>query len=131
VPGSCLGTTARIDGGMLTMRCTSGVFYYTAQRPGTAELMATVRPPLRPGQHVPAVDHRGHAQNHDPVTVQSTLTARAAHGPGGGWTGQVRCAAGAHSNPGSNYPAGRIAHALDRKSRSVTTASHCCSTITA
>jgi hypothetical protein len=38
------GTTARIDGGMLTMRCTSGVLYYTAQRPGTAELMATVRP---------------------------------------------------------------------------------------
>jgi hypothetical protein len=44
VPGSCPGTTARIDGGMLTMRCTSGAFSYTAQRPGTAELMATVRP---------------------------------------------------------------------------------------
>ncbi|MGH3409817.1 MAG: hypothetical protein ACRDRJ_46095, partial [Streptosporangiaceae bacterium] len=44
VPGSCPGTTARIDGGLLTMRCASGVFSCTAQRPGTAELTATVRP---------------------------------------------------------------------------------------
>jgi hypothetical protein len=27
------------------------------------------------------VDHRSHTQNHDPVTVQSTLTAWAAYGP--------------------------------------------------
>ena len=53
VPGSCPGTTARIDGGMLTMRCTSGVFYYTAQRPGTAELMATVRPRCARGSMCP------------------------------------------------------------------------------
>jgi hypothetical protein len=53
VPGSCPGTTARIDGGLLTMRCTSGVFYYTAQRPGTAELRATVRPRCARGSRCP------------------------------------------------------------------------------
>lgn len=53
VPGSCPGTTARIDGGMLTMRSTSGVFSYTAQRPGTAELMATVRPRCARGSICP------------------------------------------------------------------------------
>jgi hypothetical protein len=53
VPGSCPGTTARIDGGMLTMRCTSGVYYYTAQRPSTAELMATVRPRCARGSMCP------------------------------------------------------------------------------
>ena len=53
VPGSCPGTTTRIDGGMLTMHCTSGVFYYTAQRPGTAELMATVRPRCARGSMCP------------------------------------------------------------------------------
>jgi hypothetical protein len=31
VPGSCPGTTTRIDGGMLTMRCTSGVFTYCSR----------------------------------------------------------------------------------------------------
>jgi hypothetical protein len=44
VPSSCSGSTAQVDGGLLTVRCTSGSFYYTAQRPGTAELTATVRP---------------------------------------------------------------------------------------
>ena len=53
VPGSCPGTTTRIDGGMLTMRCTSGVFTYTAQRPGTAELTATVRPNCAQGSICP------------------------------------------------------------------------------
>jgi lipoprotein-anchoring transpeptidase ErfK/SrfK len=53
VPSSCPGTTARIDGGMLTVRCTSGAFYYTAQRPGTAELMATVRPRCARGSMCP------------------------------------------------------------------------------
>src|ERR1700722_14164573 len=53
VPSSCPGTTARIDGGMLTVRCTSGVFYYTAERPGTAELMATVRPRCARGSMCP------------------------------------------------------------------------------
>jgi hypothetical protein len=53
VPSSCSGTTARIDGGMLTVRCTSGAFYYTAQRPGTAELMATVRPRCARGSMCP------------------------------------------------------------------------------
>jgi len=53
VPSSCPGTTARIDGGMLTVRCASGAFYYTAQRPGTAELMATVRPSCAPGSMCP------------------------------------------------------------------------------
>jgi lipoprotein-anchoring transpeptidase ErfK/SrfK len=53
VPRSCPGTTARIDGGMLTVRCTSGAFYYTAQRPGTAELMATVRPSCARGSMCP------------------------------------------------------------------------------
>jgi lipoprotein-anchoring transpeptidase ErfK/SrfK len=53
VPSSCSGTTAPIDGGMLTVRCTSGAFYYTAQRPGTAELMATVRPHCARGSMCP------------------------------------------------------------------------------
>jgi lipoprotein-anchoring transpeptidase ErfK/SrfK len=53
VPSSCPGTAARIDGGMLTVRCTSGAFYYTAQRPGTAELMATVRPSCARGSMCP------------------------------------------------------------------------------
>ena len=53
VPGSCPGTTAQIDGGLLTMRCISGVFYYTAQRPGTAELVATVRPRCARGSMCP------------------------------------------------------------------------------
>ena len=53
VPSSCPGTTARIDGGMLTVRCTSGAFYYTAQRPGTAELVATVRPSCARGSMCP------------------------------------------------------------------------------
>jgi hypothetical protein len=53
VPSSCLGTTAPIDGGMLTVRCTSGAFYYTAQRPGTAELVATVRPNCAQGSICP------------------------------------------------------------------------------
>jgi hypothetical protein len=53
VPGSCPGTTARIDGGVLTVRCTSGAFYYTALRPGVAELMATVRLRCVPGSMCP------------------------------------------------------------------------------
>lgn len=53
VPSSCPGTTARIDGGVLTVRCTSGAFYYTALRPGTAELMAAVRPRCAPGSMCP------------------------------------------------------------------------------
>jgi lipoprotein-anchoring transpeptidase ErfK/SrfK len=53
VPSSCPGTTAPIDGGLLTVRCTSGAFYYTAQRPGTAELMATVRPNCAQGSMCP------------------------------------------------------------------------------
>jgi len=53
LPGSCPGTTARIDGGMLTVRCTSGAFYYTALRPGTAKLMAAVRPRCVPGSMCP------------------------------------------------------------------------------
>jgi hypothetical protein len=53
VPSSCPGTTTQIDGGMLTVRCTSGAFYYTAQRPGTAELMATVRPNCARGSICP------------------------------------------------------------------------------
>jgi hypothetical protein len=51
--GSCPGTATRIDGGMLTVRCTSGAFYYTAQRPGTAELKATVRPRCARGSMCP------------------------------------------------------------------------------
>jgi hypothetical protein len=38
---------------MLTVRCTSGAFYYTAQRPGTAELMAAVRPSCARGSMCP------------------------------------------------------------------------------
>jgi hypothetical protein len=53
VPSSCPGAAVRIDGGMLTVRCTSGAFYYTAQRPGPAELMATVRPRCAPGSMCP------------------------------------------------------------------------------
>ncbi len=53
VPGSCPGTAARIDGGVLSVRCRSGAFYYTALRPGTAELMAAVRPRCVPGSMCP------------------------------------------------------------------------------
>ena len=53
LPSSCPGTTAQIDGGLLTVRCTSGAFYYTAQRPGTAELTATVRPNCAHGSMCP------------------------------------------------------------------------------
>jgi hypothetical protein len=53
VPGSCPGTAARIDGGVLSVRCRSGGFYYTALRPGTAELMAAVRPRCVPGRMCP------------------------------------------------------------------------------
>lgn len=53
LPSSCPGTTAQIDGGLLTVRCTSGAFYYTAQRPGTAELTATVRPSCARGSMCP------------------------------------------------------------------------------
>jgi hypothetical protein len=44
LPSSCPSATARVDGGMLTVRCTSGAFYYTAQRRGIADLTVTVRP---------------------------------------------------------------------------------------
>jgi hypothetical protein len=53
VPGSCSGATTRIDGGMLTVRCVSGAFYYTAQRAGTTELIATVRPKCVRGRMCP------------------------------------------------------------------------------
>jgi hypothetical protein len=53
VPGSCSGTTTRIDGGMLTVRCVSGAFYYTAERAGTTELIATVRPKCVRGRMCP------------------------------------------------------------------------------
>lgn len=53
LPGSCNGSTATVYGGMLTVRCASGDFYYTAQRPGTADLMATVRPRCSPGVMCP------------------------------------------------------------------------------
>lgn len=53
LPSSCPSVPARIDDGMLTVRCTSGVFYYTAQRPGNAELTATVRPRCAPGSMCP------------------------------------------------------------------------------
>lgn len=51
--GSCSDTTTKIDDGMLTVRCASGTFYYTAQRPGTAELRATVRPSCTHGHMCP------------------------------------------------------------------------------
>jgi hypothetical protein len=53
LPNSCSSVPARIDGGMLTVRCTSGAFSYTALRPGTAELTATVRPRCAPGSMCP------------------------------------------------------------------------------
>jgi hypothetical protein len=53
VGGSCSGTTSRIYNGMLTVRCTAGTFYYTAQRPGTAELTVTVRPNCTRGSMCP------------------------------------------------------------------------------
>jgi hypothetical protein len=53
LPSSCSGISAPIDDGMLTVQCTSGDFSYTAQRAGTAELMATVRPRCSPGTMCP------------------------------------------------------------------------------
>jgi lipoprotein-anchoring transpeptidase ErfK/SrfK len=53
VPSSCSGATTRIDAGMLTVRCASGAFYYTAERAGTVELIATVRPRCVRGRMCP------------------------------------------------------------------------------
>ena len=53
LPNSCSSVPVRVDGGMLTVRCTSGAFSYTALRPGTVELTATVRPRCAPGSMCP------------------------------------------------------------------------------
>jgi len=42
--GACSAATAQVYGGMLSVHCTSGTYYYTAERAGTAVLTATVRP---------------------------------------------------------------------------------------
>ena len=53
VPSSCPGTTTPVDGGILTVGCTSGALYYTAQHSGTAELTATVQPDCATGSICP------------------------------------------------------------------------------
>jgi hypothetical protein len=50
---ACSGTTSTIDNGMLTVSCAGGSYTYTAQRAGTAELMATVRPNCAQGTMCP------------------------------------------------------------------------------
>jgi hypothetical protein len=53
LPSTCTGTSASVYNGMLSVRCQSGTFYYTAQKAGSAELMATVRPRCSPGTMCP------------------------------------------------------------------------------
>jgi hypothetical protein len=48
--GCTSGTAA---GGLLSVRCTSGGYLYTAEHPGTATISATVRPRCKPGQMCP------------------------------------------------------------------------------
>jgi hypothetical protein len=48
--GCTSGTAA---GGLLSVRCTSGGYLYTAEHPGTATISATVRPHCNPGQMCP------------------------------------------------------------------------------
>jgi len=50
---SCSSRTAEVDNGMLSVYCTSGTFYYTAERAGTAELTASVRPDCSGGGMCP------------------------------------------------------------------------------
>lgn len=51
VPAGCTGGTAA--GGLLSVRCASGGCLYTAEHPGTATLVAFVRPHCSPGQMCP------------------------------------------------------------------------------
>lgn len=51
VPAGCASGSAA--GGLLSVRCTSGGYLYTAEHPGTATISATVRPYCKPGQMCP------------------------------------------------------------------------------
>jgi hypothetical protein len=47
------GTTWAAAGGLLSARCTSGGYLYTAEHPGTGTVSATVRPRCSPGKMCP------------------------------------------------------------------------------
>ena len=47
------GTTWTAAGGLLSARCTSGGYLYTAEHPGTGIVSATVRPRCSPGKMCP------------------------------------------------------------------------------
>jgi hypothetical protein len=46
-------TTATATGGLVSVRCASGGYLYTAERPGSAVISATVGPHCSPGQMCP------------------------------------------------------------------------------
>jgi hypothetical protein len=50
---SCSSNTADVDNGMLSVHCTSGTYYYTAERAGTVVLTASVRPDCSGGGMCP------------------------------------------------------------------------------
>lgn len=55
IPGGCPpGRTTQITGRLLTLQCTDdGGYLHTAERPGPATLVATVRPQCTPGTLCP------------------------------------------------------------------------------
>jgi hypothetical protein len=52
-PGAAATTAATTTGGPLSVRCTAGGYFYTAERPGSAVISATVGPRCSPGQMCP------------------------------------------------------------------------------
>src|SRR5260370_33697918 len=61
------------SGGLLTLRCTTSGYLYTAGQPGTTTLSASVRPRCPPGrEHVPTVGDHSEPEDHDHVTGQPT-----------------------------------------------------------
>jgi len=52
-PGTAATTAATTTGGLVSVRCTSGGYLYTAERPGSAVISATVGPHCSPGQMCP------------------------------------------------------------------------------
>jgi hypothetical protein len=52
-PGCGPGVAATITGGLVSVRCASDGYLYTAERPGSAVISATVGPRCSPGQMCP------------------------------------------------------------------------------
>jgi hypothetical protein len=52
-PGCAPGAASTTTGGLVSVRCASGGYLYTAERPGSAVISATVGPRCSPGQMCP------------------------------------------------------------------------------